>query len=111
MEIVGLSFSCLRDLARLGPAVYPYQDLEEPGGGGEIVGLNFSCLRDLARLGPAVYPYQDLEEPGGGGGERPTLGGWADRIRGNFENHFWIGAKGRKYYRVSQKKVSTLREL
>ena len=34
---------------------------------------------------------------GDGGGERQTLGGWADRIRGNFENYFWIGGKGRKY--------------
>jgi len=49
----------------------------------ELVGLSYSCLTELTGLGVEVYPHQTL--PGG-----ELLQDWADKIRANFDSHFWI---------------------
>jgi len=52
----------------------------------EIVGLSYSCLRDLSNLGKDVYSHQELKGMG-------NLSDWADKIKQNFEEHYWIGSK------------------
>ena len=52
----------------------------------EIVGLSWSVVSALSQLGPEVYSHQDIPVFG-------SLTAWADTIKENFDNHFWIGSK------------------
>jgi len=49
----------------------------------ELIGLSYSCLSELSRLGEVVYPHQQLPVFG-------DIQGWADKIKNNFQSHFWI---------------------
>ena len=59
------------------------------------MGLSWSAVSGLAGLGVQVYSHQQVPVFG-------TLAAWAEKIRDNFDKHFWIGSKSGAQVRTNK---------